>query len=177
MLARNQLPTSMAARRNDRLGHQRRRPETERMPRGENDLKLQLKSGAEVNVRDALAECDDLERLLRLHSRDFQVLLGIARGRIDPDRSANLSPAERQSVDSLTEARYLIDKAIHPMTRDVLLSAYHETPDGPAIVQPFKLANTHEKLIVERVASRMDDRSAKWMRKFFGGDEPGQQSR
>ena len=128
---------------------------------------LRLKNGAEIGAEEGrmLLEC-----LRMLDAERLQSLLDLARGgTIDP----TLLPPSLLSL-SLTREPYSFyadpvffeaPGKIKPSIKDVLLSAYQETPEGPVLVNPFKVANTFDIGNLAAVEKRHEeDAEASWQR-------------
>jgi hypothetical protein len=117
-----------------------------------------------MDVRHALALYLELAGLVRGWPQHVQTLLALARGQtegLNPKCVADLREDGLVTEDSLS---------LPDDVRDVLFSSYREaTPDGPAMVYPFRLASEQDKLIVERVERQMDRNRRRWLR----GDDLG----
>ncbi|MDE2508634.1 MAG: hypothetical protein KGM43_15595 [Planctomycetota bacterium] len=106
--------------------------------------KLLLKCGREMQISEGLGCATGLRMLLEEDPGHFQVLLSMACGQEDGHPI--------NSVAFLRRALFLQKGGvINPRVRDVLLSAYQETPDGAAIVNPFRLETEADVRAVESV--------------------------
>ena len=131
------------------------------MPKDRKDPILTLKNGAKVNSRHALAMRDLLEGLLHHHSEEFAALLELCRSEPGSE-SRRLS---QEAVQCLKDHGSLdADGAVRPIIRDVMLSCYHVTPDGPVLTQPFALATMGEKRLADQLEEDADRRFQKWVR-------------
>ena len=128
---------------------------------------LPLKVGQPSNVRLALIERAELAHLLKTEPQHFSVLLDLAREQsAAPDRSTEA--AQKRSIKYLKSIGY-ISKAtgtIRPLARDVLLSGYQLTPDGPTIVQPFVLETPEDRQLADRIQLLLDQHLHHWLRTF-----------
>lgn len=125
---------------------------------------VRLKNGTEIDARTGLAE---LEQLKYWYDRDpayFNALVALAQGRRDDVLPAHL--------DFLREAHYLGEgDDLNPTTRDVVLSAYRQSPEGPVLVCPFSLRDRDEALELENL---LDEKELRDLRKRLGNDrDPG----
>ena len=155
---------------------QQGRPLRGEMPRHEEeqrDVFLRLKNGELANVQSALAERACLEDLLRIHPQHFKVLLSLSRGDA-PDPTVP-ETTWRESVEFLkNETRDLRhDGTVRPLARNVLLSSYQVTPDGPVLSQPFALTSQQEKQLADAIDQRTDTHRAQFLRRLLEGDGPG----
>jgi hypothetical protein len=129
--------------------------------------KIRLKNGSEVDARGAYV----IWRMLELEepqSPQLQLLLAMARG-----NESTVSTVPNTEFKTHHRVWFLKDGALHPVAKQVLLSAYRDTPDGPVIVSPFQL-NSQQDIELLAVIQRQHDRS---LRRFFrdmGDDSPGQ---
>lgn len=132
--------------------------------------KLRLKNGIEVDARRAYVKWKSLEAVHSQHPDDFSLLLALARDNLSavlPEARASLKNEYRNSFDNAGE--------LDPETRNILLSAFRETPDGSMLVNPFQLTIQAEIDMFDRVERkyvrayrRLSDR---------GDDPPPQQAR
>jgi hypothetical protein len=91
-----------------------------------------LKNGGRVDLDEGQVLFEVYQSMLHNDPRTFQDLLRVARGDTD------VIPPE--SLARLKECGGVLrGDGIAPAARDVLLSAYLETPDGPAVVNPFRV--------------------------------------
>jgi hypothetical protein len=104
-----------------------------------------LKSGGKTSAIGGHFAVLHLQALLDQSPDDFRALLAIARGQ--PQDAAP------ECVERLKRGLLLHPRTgeIYPSDlRDILLSAYQETPDGPVLVNPFRLNDAAEAQEVER---------------------------
>lgn len=155
------------------IAQSQQRPTGEQVSRGSKrgDVFLRLKNGELANVRFALAERECLDYLMRVQPQHFNVLLRLCR---DDSRDPEMSEADWQkSIEFLkNETRDLRDDdTVRPLARNVLLSSYQVTTDGPVLTQPFELAGQDEKQVADMVDRRVDEDLPKFMRDFLRGDD------
>jgi hypothetical protein len=130
---------------------------------GEDGKELRLKNGARVDATLGRGGYLALRGLLAREPELFRSLLAVA-------RSEPVAIPERHDA-RLRAARFLRpDGTIVPSIRDVLLSAYRETPDGPALVNPFQFASEEEVREEERADDAAWDRLRRGLR---NDDNPG----
>jgi hypothetical protein len=94
------------------------------------DYQATLKNGATVDIAFGLEAWDRLNRLLSTNPD----LIAAAQAKL---RGEEISPSMRQELREvfLTDP----DGALLPYIRDIFISAYQETKDGPVFTNPFKL--------------------------------------
>lgn len=139
------------------------------MPADDERPKLRLKNGSEVDARSAYVDWRMLFAEQDLHPNNVQSLIALARG--DPDSVSKEVVAELRERHRLWFAR---DGTLEPIVRDVLLSAYRDTPEGVVIVNPFELTNQRDADTFSKI-QRRDDRL---LSRLFGlGDDPPGHSR
>ena len=106
---------------------------------------LSLKNGAQIEARDGKLYYGFLCSLLAEEPEVFRGLLAFAQ-----DQNRAMLPGHRVRLMFL--GGYLEpDGSIMPKVRDVLLSAYKETPDGPMLVNPFFLSRPEQARELERM--------------------------
>ena len=148
-------------------------PEQEGMP-AEDEPKLPLKNGATVPVRQGLGEAFSLRNLLQTHPQHIEFLLKLARGADLATDSRRRDQAYQQSLRFLRDAGKLqADSTVHPLTRDVLVSGYQRTPDGPMITQPFVIAYANDKSLGDRIQAEFETALGKLLRLDKGNNDPG----
>ncbi len=128
---------------------------------------LPLKNGGATEIAVGLVTADILRDLLEKQPEHFEVLLALARG-----QNQDLPV---RSLAYLRRDEFLMKGAvIKPLYRDILLSSYQQTPDGPVIVNPFRLDDEADARAVQSVAdSRGRPDRIKWLfDQIFGDDEP-----
>jgi hypothetical protein len=106
-------------------------------------LKLLLKNGKLVNVEDALIELEGLRETQESFPGEFQAMVALAQGRPQEAHPRHLKSLRRYGLIGR-------DGALWPLTADVLLSSLEMSPEGPVLVNPFKLSSQAEKLLAER---------------------------
>ncbi len=128
--------------------------------------KLQLKNGTMADVEGTLFTLGYLRYLLDVEPKLFDALLALVQ-----DRPQDADPKQVQALPK--GAFFGPDGRVKSDVADVLLSSYVEVPgEGPVLVNPFKLQNETDKLLVERTAKEMaqaDRQFGKWLLRFFGG--------
>ncbi len=128
------------------------------------ELILPLKNGEFANAELALAERHILDHFLKTRPRHFEVLLRLCRGDVPQSPDA----PSRESVEVLKKRRSVLeDGTVHPLTRNVMLSSYQMTSDGPVMTQPFALANKQGKELADLVDRQLDDNQAAFVRKVL----------
>ena len=130
----------------------------------ESEALLRLKNGARVEARLGRANYRSLCTLLEREPELFRSLHAIA--------DARVAEVSEQHVIRLKDIFYLRpDGTISPDVRDVLLAAYRETPDGPALVNPFQFISAEEVRQEEQAEGDSWKRLRKWLRE--DEDNPG----
>jgi hypothetical protein len=128
--------------------------EKEKKPAHRQELPLK-KGGDRLEMVDARAWEEMLRRLLEREPERFQALRAIVEGR--PDEA---SPQHRRDLRS---RGYLSrDGSPHPRVKTVLAAALRDTPDGPAIVDPFDVRSTEDAAALRQA----DDQLAAFKRKM-----------
>lgn len=128
---------------------------------------LPLKNGGHVEASLGQALLRMLEGLLERHPDDFHALLAIIEGRTEEAPSAR--------VEALKEAMLLRpDGSVIPGLRDVLLSAYQQTQEGPVLVNPFQLESNDQARALEQAEEEGYLRLAREIRKRKGRNDEGQ---
>lgn len=124
---------------------------------------LQLKNGARIESVRGNALYHTLCALLEQYPEAFRALLAVARN--------ELQALPKAHIGLLRNGLLLnADGIIVPGTYDVLLSAYRETPDGPALVSPFRFSSEEELKQEEQAEKEGLDRVRRWLR---GEESPG----
>jgi hypothetical protein len=128
---------------------------------------LRLKNGAQVNPRVAYVAWRMLGALHEGRPDECFALFALA-------RDGNATCSREKLVELRQRHRYWFtdDGTIDPVTRDVLLSAVRESPEGVVVVNPFQLANEVEKQILLNVQAQDD----LLLRRLVGRDKPPGQS-
>jgi hypothetical protein len=114
---------------------------------------LRLKNGGQIKAGEGRIQWRDLTALLQQEPDLFRALLALALGR-----------PEAMSAEHRKRLRYIggfleRDGSIIPYVRDVLLSAYQETAEGPVLVNPFILESEEQA----REFERRDNEAADWL--------------
>jgi len=104
---------------------------------------LVLKNGSRADVRHALLLVAGLAAELRHDPVSFHTVLAVAQGRA--------GELDSKSIDALKGTLLRPDGTLSAEDRDILLSSYHMVGDGPVLLNPFQLASTQDRLVVERV--------------------------
>lgn len=136
-----------------KIDHPRRE---ERLTSEQNDQQaiVSLKNGETMESQLAWDYLDSLRLLLEEHPKHFLALLAAARGneRLPRGNIAQL----------LRRHRYLRnDRSIDPDYRNVLLSSYQETPEGPVLANPFAPGDQYE---ADQLTKTREADDAKWRR-------------
>ena len=127
--------------------------------------RLSLKKGSDADVLLALSQLDHLGAMLRVRPERFLTLLALAQGR--PEE------AKQEHITHLTKSGFISkDGSISQDLRELLLSAYQMTGDGPVLVNPFKLQTNEDK----RKADRADRQIDRFWEKFLSGPNKGGRS-
>ncbi len=139
------------------------------MQEKEEEQLLALKNGSRHNARHALAEWRNLERMLRHHPHHFNGLLALCRHQ-EPTAAGQPELLPADSITYLkTDGVLGKDSEVRPIVRDVLLSSYQITPDGPAMTLPFAFSSHEERLIFERIANQTNQPFKTWLRNALSG--------
>jgi len=119
-----------------------------------------LKNGYQVELRRGMADYQSLGLLFEKDSSLFQALLTIAQGRPHDVSTENTA--------ALRNGLYLLpDFSMREDLRNVLLSAYQETPDGCVLVNPFRLESTDQAGALEH----MEKAALERLLRLIGGDK------
>ena len=113
-----------------------------------------LKNGALISTELALILLSGLRSLLENEPEHFKTLLAVANG--DKQRIDQESTTVLRSQSFLDE-----DNCILQSMRDVLLSAYQETKEGPIVGNPFRLLDLRDARALEGIDKQ---RKAKFLR-------------
>lgn len=142
----------------------------ERLEGDSEGLVISLKNGSRIGSNRGRTLLRHLERLLDSSPENFRALLGVAR-----DETQLLSA---EVEERLVRGGYLrADRAtIHPDLRNVLLSAYRETPDGPLLVSPFQFENQEQVDELERQDGEFWRRMIRELRSGNDRDPPPDRS-
>jgi len=146
-------------------------PEKEGMQEGGKEFSLQLKNGNHANVRHALAERSNLERMLRSNPQHFSVLLALCQAHTAEESGVSPVPAPESMEFLKTDGTLESDGTVRPIVRDVLLSSYQITPDGPTLTMPFVFSNPEEPLAVDRIEQQIRQRFKNWLRERPSDDD------
>lgn len=156
--------------------HGRRRKEG-RMPKKEEEPILPLKNGSTANVRHALAERRNLERLLRHAPQHFDILLKLCQGTTAEAIARSGIPAEESLKYLQNDTVLQKDGTVRPIVRDVLLSSYQVTPDGPAITMPFAFTTHEQTEMVDAIQQQINERATRLFKYLGWGRDDGPLSR
>lgn len=121
-----------------------------------------LKNGARLDVRIALAEWRALVGLLEAQPQVFRAALEMARGHDQPP-----------SVLRTLRRNWLTFRTgeLRPPVRDLLLSSYRETPEGPVMTFPARLADEESRVAVEQDERRVAEVLRRLADHFLANDE------
>jgi len=141
----------------------------------EDQLVLRLKNGSQANVRLALTERNSLNDLMRVFPQHFKVLLALCMHSGTAQSHPGAESGLQESVDFLRDQYrvVLIDGTVDPLTKNVLVSSYQETPDGPMLTQPFALDSPGQKRLADMIERTADEFTLKWIRDILLSDEEG----
>lgn len=116
------------------------------------DKLFPLKNGGQIGGNHGQGVLENLRDLLEDDPQLFQALLAIVQGRPQD--------ATPEAVSQLRSDLFLRadNGAIRPDIRDVLLSAYNETAEGPVLVNPFVLTSSEQPVELERMNKEANDR-------------------
>lgn len=133
------------------------------MAEEKNERVVLLKNGARIEAGLGSATYLALRGLLEQEPELFQSLLALARE--DP------IDVPENNIAALRDAFFLrSDGRPSLATRNVLLSAYRQTPDGPTLVHPFRFGSAEEVKREERAENNAWDRVRRWL---SDDDTPG----
>ena len=141
----------------------RARPAGEQVPDDQERRKLilRLKNGEPEEARWALAERNILDRLLRIQPQVFDVLLRLCRGDVPQTQDVTW----HESLEILKKRRDVLDDGtVRPLVRNVMLSSYQMTPDGPVMTQPFALTNQQDKELADLIEHQVDEHQMTFVR-------------
>jgi len=138
------------------------------MQQNDESPKLRLKNGAEVDARSAYIKWRMLEALHESKPHETHALLALTEG-----REAALSPEIFARLKQRHANWFHPDGTLVEMVRNVLSSAFRETPEGAVLVNPFQLATDTDRNTLLEI-QRQDDR---FLRRFLRGDDPPGNSR
>jgi len=117
--------------------------EEEKKPRRKRPELPLKKSGERREVRSTRSWEDVVRRLSEKQPEHFQTLRSLVEG-----HSEGVST---DHVRDLTKWSYLKqDGSVQPAIRDIIETAYRETPDGPCIVDPFDVKNPADAATLQR---------------------------
>src|SRR5580704_17015667 len=121
--------------------------------------KYTLKNGGQVEGSSGIGTLRALESLLVQSPDLFNALLAIVQGRAQD--------ATPEAITELRKATFIGARtgAVIPEIRDVLLSAYQETPEGPVLVNPYRFESEAEAREVERDYGQSLDWLARHLRR------------
>ncbi len=110
---------------------------------------------------------DYVRRLLEQHPAHFRALVSLVKG--------NTEDVTEQRTEDLKEWLFLeVDRTVKPGARDIIETAYRETPDGPTIVDPFDVRNTADAATLQRANEERVERqkggAERLRRAIFGRD-------
>jgi hypothetical protein len=169
---------SKPARIGDTKCSRERERDGDRMGKNRKDDFLTLKNGAKVNARHALAERSRLERLLRNHPDHFGALMRLSKAQAAGSNQFDQTTIQESVRFLKNNGDLLKDGQVRSIVRDVLISSYQETPDGPVMTQPFLLASKEDKRIADRIEEDADQRFQEWLREARSDkDDRGRSSR
>ena len=120
--------------------------------------KLRLKNGAMADVEYALAILSSLRCLQDTEPKVFEAFQLVANGRPQD--------ADPEQVACIPKGDFGPDGKLRPEITDVFFSSLQMSKEGPVLVNPFKLENKKDKLLVEKTAkeaARKDREFGKWM--------------
>ena len=113
--------------------------------------KLRLKNGSEVDAKIAYVDWQMLEAVETREPAHLQALVAIARG-----DEASVAPEVRAHLREQWLTWFNRDGEMEPVVREVLKSAYRDTPDGSLLVFPFQISTQSDQDIFAKI-QREDD--------------------
>jgi hypothetical protein len=107
--------------------------------------KVRLKNGSEVDAQKAYVSWRFLQAFTMTEPAEMRALLALAHGE---DWLVSTETKDRLRVD-----RTWFDKngTLEPHVKDVLLSGWRDTADGPVMVDPFQLTTQAEVDLIARI--------------------------
>jgi hypothetical protein len=125
---------------------------------------MPLKNGGQIEARTGMAYFDCFCDIQAQEPDDLRALLSLAQGQCEEVPAA--------VIDGLRDTGFLeADGSLKPGPRDVLLSAYRETPDGPVLVMPFVLKDEEAARVFERMEQQGIERLIRRLRRDRDKDE------
>jgi hypothetical protein len=118
-----------------------------------------LKNGKQMRGGEAIAALRGLQALLEQRPYLFRALLAIVQGRAEE--------AASEDIALLKDGCWLRadNGVLRDTIRDVLLSAYQETPEGPVLTNPFRFRDQGEANQIERIEEAHFNRLIRELRK------------
>lgn len=118
---------------------------------------LTLKNGVVANAAMALFEYRLLSRLQKSDPERFAVVLRMAHG--EPARMSRHQRKVFQNRTACTDE----NGNIRPLLRDVLLSSYTETAEGPVLANPFAFRDARDRELTEDIQRGYERSVQKWI--------------
>lgn len=113
---------------------------------------LRLKNGADVDARPAYVRWQLLHGIESRHPAHVRAFWELARGEDLAIPHDMLHEVRKRYANWFEQSGNL-----NSLVRDVILSAYRETPDGPMLVNPFQLATQAETDLFAQIEREDDD--------------------
>ena len=109
------------------------------------EYQISLKNGSRHDLRIAQAIWEALAPLITTHPDLFAAALNLANG---------IAPSPAMSRELRREFMTLENGELRAIIRDVLLSSYQETADGPILISPFKVESPADRQAFEECEKR-----------------------
>lgn len=126
------------------------------------------RSGERRELSSTRMREDYVRSLLEQQPAHFRALVSLVKG--------DEEGVTEQRIEDLKSWYYLEgDGTVKPGIRDIIESAYRETPDGPCIVNPFDVTNPADAATLQRaneqLAERQQGGAERMRRAIFGRDK------
>lgn len=113
--------------------------------------KVTLKDGVQLDARWTLILLQRLRTMMDVHPRRFQSLSNLAHG--------TAGDAAPDDLEQLKDAGFLDSMGtVRPDVKSVLCNAYRETPEGPVLTSPVRLASKDDAAKYEHVNADLDQK-------------------
>ncbi|MGE4003403.1 MAG: hypothetical protein AB7I48_24720 [Planctomycetaceae bacterium] len=136
-----------------------------RLPDLEEPLKLKLKNGSEVDAFKAYSVWRLLVIMESEAPKDLSLFSAFAR-----HGENKLHPKSRDALRNRWRGWFTPEGTLDPVARDVVLSAYRETGDGPVVVEPFHLEKRSD-VEAFKLVERQFDQATRLVRNLALGDD------
>ena len=135
--------------------------------RKSNRPKLRLKNGSVVDARWAYVHWQTLQELEMGRRDHLQAFVMLARGD-EPDAPGQTREDLRRRYGEC----FTRDGSLDPIVREVIQSAFRETPEGAVVVNPFQLSSQADMDVLAKVELQVDRELRRLMRLMRGEDKP-----